>query len=92
MQDGGNWGTGDDDDWDTMTGPDWEGDWTLGRYSQEAGWEVNMVGKGGGKGWDNWTKGNDKGKGKGWDSWKGFGKGKGKDGKGKDSTFGAHSK
>ena len=65
VQDGGNWGTGDDDDWDTMTGPDWEGDWTLGQYSQEGGWDVNMVGKGG-KGWDNWTKGNDKGKGKGW--------------------------
>ena len=56
VQDEGNWGTGDDDDWDRMTGPDWEGDWTLGQYSQEGGWDVNVVGKGG-KGWDNWTKG-----------------------------------
>ena len=69
-------------------GPDWEGDWILEQYSYEGGWDVNMVGKRG-KGWDDWTKGNDKGKGKGWDNWEGFGKGKGKDGKGKGQHWSA---
>ena len=32
VQDEGRWGTGDVDDWDGMTGPDWEGNWTLEQY------------------------------------------------------------